>query len=47
MADLKLVYRAVTEEKALENLMTFKEKWSKKYLSCMKTWEDNWDIIST
>lgn len=38
MADLKLVYRAVTEEEALENLMAFEEKWSKKYPSCVKTW---------
>lgn len=29
MADLKLVYKAVTEEEALENLTTFKEKWGK------------------
>jgi len=47
MADLKLVYKAVTEEEALENLMAFKEKWGKKYPSCIKTWEDNWDILST
>ena len=47
MADLKLVYKAVTEEDALENLMAFKEKWGKKYPSCIKTWEDNWDILST
>lgn len=47
MADLKLVYRAVTEEEALENLMAFKEKWGRKYPSCVKTWEDNWDILNT
>jgi transposase-like protein len=47
MADLKLVYRAVTEEEALENLMAFKDKWGKKYPSCVKTWEDNWDILNT
>lgn len=47
MADLKLVYRAVTEEEAFENLMSFKEKWNKTYPSCVKTWEDNWDILST
>jgi len=47
MTDLKLVYKAVTEEEALGNLITFKEKWSKKYPSCVKTWEDNWDILST
>ena len=47
MADLKLVYTAVTEDEALNNLMRFKEKWSKSYPSCVKTWEDNWDILST
>lgn len=31
MADLKLVYTAVTEESALDNLMVFKENWGKKY----------------
>ena len=47
MADLKKVYTAVTEDEALENLMTFKEKWGKQYPSCVKSWEDNWDILST
>jgi len=47
MADLKLVYKAVTEEEALENLMSFKEKWGKAYPSCVKSWEDNWEILST
>lgn len=47
MADLKLVYTAVTEDEALNNLVRFKEKWSKSYPSCVKTWEDNWDILST
>jgi len=46
MADLKLVYTAVTEESALENLMSFKEKWGKKYPAAIKSWEDNWDILS-
>lgn len=47
MADLKLVYKAVTEEEAMENLVSFKEKWGKVYPSCVKTWEENWDILST
>ena len=45
MADLKLVYTAVTEDEALNNLIRFKEKWSKSYPSCVKTWEDNWDVV--
>ena len=47
MGDLKLVYQAVTEEEALNNLVSFKEKWGKAYTSCVKSWEDNWDILST
>jgi putative transposase len=47
MKDLKLVYQAVTEEEALENLSRFKEKWGKSYPSCVKSWEDNWEILST
>lgn len=27
--------------------MEFKEKWSKTYPSCVKSWEENWDILST
>ncbi|NCE66225.1 transposase, partial [Pseudoflavonifractor sp. 524-17] len=47
MADLKKVYTAVTEDEALENLMAFKGKWRRQYPSCVKSWEDNWDILST
>lgn len=47
MEDLKLVYKAVTEEEALENLIKLKEKWGKTYPSCVKTWEENWDILNT
>ena len=47
MADLKKVYTAVTEDEALENLMAFKEKWGRQYPSCVKSWEENWDILST
>ena len=47
VADLKTVYGALTEEQAFENLMVFKDKWGKKYPSAIKSWEDNWDILST
>lgn len=47
MSDLKKVYQAVTEEEAMNNLIMFKEKWGKTYPSCVKSWEDNWDILST
>jgi len=47
MADLKRVYQSVTEEEALQNLMTFKETWGKSYPSCVKSRKNNWDILST
>lgn len=47
MADLKLVYQAVTEEEAINHLIAFKEKWGKEYPSCVRSWEENWDILST
>jgi len=47
MADLKPVYQAVTEDEAFNRLASFKENWGKQYPSCVKSWEDNWDILST
>lgn len=47
MSDLKTVYQAISEEEALNNLMKFKETWGKTYPSCVKSWEENWDILST
>ena len=47
MADLKTVYQAINEEEALNNLMKFKETWGKTYPSCVKSWEENWDILNT
>ena len=47
MSDLKTVYQAINEEEALNNLMKFKETWGKAYPSCVKSWEENWDILST
>ena len=46
-ADLKLVYTSVTEEAAMNCLMDFKDKWGAKYPAAIKSWEDNWDILST
>lgn len=47
IADLKTVYTAVNEETALDNLMILKDKWSSKYPTAIKSWEDNWDNLST
>ena len=46
-ADLKLVYDASTEELALENLDSFKEKWNLKYPHIAKSWEKNWTELAT
>ena len=47
MSDLKKVYQAISEEEAMNNLILFKDKWGKTYPSCVKSWEENWDILST
>lgn len=47
MIDLKKVYQSITEEQALNNLAIFKEKWHTLYPSAIKSWEENWDILST
>ena len=45
-ADLKSIYQALTEEKALDALERVTEKWSGKYPNSMKSWKQNWDAIS-
>ncbi len=47
MADLKLVYGAVSEEAALSALDEFGEKWGKKYPQILKSWQANWPELST
>jgi len=47
VADLKLVYGAVNEDAALENLQYAKDKWAEKYPNAIKSWEDNWDNLIT
>jgi len=47
VADLKAIYGSINEEVALENLLTAKEKWGKKYPNAIKSWEDNWDNLVT
>jgi len=47
VADLKGIYKAVNEEVALENLLSLKDRWSNKYPNAVKSWEDNWDNLST
>lgn len=47
VSDLKGIYKAVNEDAAMENLISLKEKWSSKYPNAVKSWEDNWDNLST
>ena len=47
MADLKLVYRAETKSIAEDNLLLLAEKWGKKYPIVIKSWEYNWEKLST
>ena len=45
-ADLKTIYHAPDEKKALAALDHVTEKWAPKYPNSMKRWKDNWDVIS-
>ena len=47
VADLKKVYTAVTLDEAENNLQAFAERWRGQYPSCVKSWEENWEILST
>lgn len=44
--DLKSIYQAASEDRALEALEQVSEKWTDKYPNSMKSWEQNWDAIS-
>ena len=45
-ADLKTIYHAANEEKALEALERVTAKWAEKYPNSMKRWHENWDVIA-
>ena len=47
MKDMKLIYKASTEQIALLNLESFKEKWYEKYPNCCESWERNWTELTT
>ena len=46
-ADLKLIYKATTEDVALAELDRLEEKWGDKYLLAINSWRNNWDELST
>lgn len=45
--DLKTIYQAPDEKKALTTLERVTKKWTPKYPNSMKRWKDNWDAISS
>ena len=45
--DFKSVYNAPTEEVAISELMTLKEKWGKKYPYAISNWENNWEDLNS
>lgn len=47
MTDLKLVYKADTEDLALVALDDLEEKWGKKYPASIASWRNNWYQLST
>lgn len=46
MADLKLVYKADTEDLALSALDELESVWGKKYPSSIASWRNNWSQLS-
>lgn len=45
-AELKTIYQAADEKKALDALERVTAKWMPKYPNSMKRWKDNWNAIS-
>ncbi|MDR2878706.1 MAG: IS256 family transposase [Fusobacteriales bacterium] len=45
--DLKTIYKAVTLEQAANNLLHLEDKWGKKYKAAIKSWNDNWEELTT
>jgi transposase-like protein len=46
-ADLKKIYRSITEEEARMELDRFAEKWDSRYSSISRSWKTNWDNLIT
>ena len=45
--DFKEVYSAITEESAYEKLMNLQDKWGQKYPFAIKSWDENWSLLSS
>ena len=37
----------MTEDEAMNAFIEFKDKWQSTYPSCVRSWEENWDILTT
>ncbi len=47
VADLKKIYQAHTREEAEMELLHLSEKWADKYAIAVRSWENNWQHLST
>lgn len=47
MKDLKTLYQAQTKDLAELNLLRLDEKWGQKYPMVLKSWQTNWDNLSS
>lgn len=45
-ADLKSIYLAPNEQQGYDNMQRTAEKWNEQYPHAMKSWEQNWDVLS-
>ncbi len=45
-ADLKTIYLAPNEQQGYDNMQRTSEKWNDQYPHAMKSWEQNWDVLS-
>jgi len=46
-ADLKRIYKSVTEDEALLELTQFAERWDNKYPQISKSWHRHWNNLNT
>jgi len=47
VGDLKLIYKAETEQKAEENLSNLQKKWEAKYPLAVRPWINHWENVRT
>lgn len=46
-ADLKQIYRSVTEDEGLQALASFAEKWDARYPKISQSWYNHWENLNT